>query len=177
MPVIKELNGKTPKIGKNCFIAETAVITGDVEIGDNCSIWYGAVLRGDVTPIRIGNNTNIQDNAVLHGTYEKADVVIGDYVSVGHNAIVHGAHVGSNVLIGMGSVLLDNAVIADGTVIAAGSVVTGKKEYEAGLYAGVPAVKKKDGCEDISAVAHKNAQGYLNYLDWWYKADSDAAKS
>jgi carbonic anhydrase/acetyltransferase-like protein (isoleucine patch superfamily) len=171
MATIKTLNGKTPKIGNNCFIAETATLIGDIEIGDNCSVWYGAVLRGDVTPVKVGNNTNIQDNAVLHGTYEKADVILGDYVSVGHNAIVHGAHVGNNVLIGMGSVLLDNAVIADGTVIAAGSVMTGKKEYEAGLYAGVPAVKKKDGSEDITAAAHKNADGYLNYLQWWYKED------
>jgi carbonic anhydrase/acetyltransferase-like protein (isoleucine patch superfamily) len=169
MAIIKTLNGKTPKIGKNCFIAENAALIGDVEIGDNCSIWYGAVLRGDVTPIKIGNNTNVQDNAVLHGTYEKADVVLGDNVSVGHNAIVHGAHVGNNVLVGMGSVLLDNAVIADGTVIAAGSVIAGKKEYEAGLYAGIPAALKKPASPEITAMASKNAEGYLNYLEWWYK--------
>jgi carbonic anhydrase/acetyltransferase-like protein (isoleucine patch superfamily) len=171
MAVIKTLNGKTPKIGKNCFIAETAVLVGDVEIGDNCSIWYGASLRGDVSKIKVGNYSNVQDNAVLHGTYEKSEVEIGDYVSVGHNAIVHGAKVGNNVLIGMSAVLMDNAVISDGTIIAAGSVILSDKHLEAGMYAGIPAKKMKDGNEEITAAAHKNAEGYLHYMDWWYKED------
>src|SRR5574344_1114001 len=98
MPLIRPLNGITPKIGKNCFIAENAVIIGDVVIGDDCSIWYSSVLRGDVNPIRIGNRVNIQDGAVLHTLHKKSGVEIGDNVSVGHNAIVHGASVGSNVL-------------------------------------------------------------------------------
>ena len=87
MAVIRPLNGISPKIGRNCFIAENAAIIGDVEIGDDCSIWYGAVLRGDVNPIRLGNRVNIQDGAVLHTLYKKSVVEIGDDVSVGHNAV------------------------------------------------------------------------------------------
>ena len=109
MAIIKKLNGITPKIGKNCFIAENAAIIGDVEIGDDCSIWYGAVLRGDVNPIRIGNRVNIQDGAVLHTLHKKSVVEVGDDVSVGHNAIIHGASVGNNVLVGMGAILMDGA--------------------------------------------------------------------
>ena len=91
MAIIRELNGIMPKIGKNCFIAETAVIIGDVTIGDDCSIWYGAVLRGDVNSIIIGNRVNVQDNACIHTTYKKSISVLGDDVSVGHNAVIHGA--------------------------------------------------------------------------------------
>ena len=94
MAYIVTLRGVRPRIGKHCFLAETAVIIGDVEIGDNCSIWYGAVLRGDVGRITVGNGVNIQDGAVVHSTAGVSVVEIGDGVSVGHNAIVHGAHVG-----------------------------------------------------------------------------------
>ena len=113
MAVIRPLNGITPKIGRNCFVAENAAIIGDVEIGDDCSIWYGAVLRGDVNPIRLGNRVNIQDGAVLHTLYKKSVVEIGDDVSVGHNAVIHGAKVGNDVLVGMGAVLLDGVEVAD----------------------------------------------------------------
>src|SRR5574344_2074989 len=123
MSLIKSLNGITPKIGKNCFIADNAVIVGDVQIGDDCSIWYSTVLRGDVNPIRIGNRVNIQDGAVLHTLHKKSIVEIGNDVSVGHNAIIHGAKVGNDVLVGMGAILMDNAVISDNTIIAAGAVV------------------------------------------------------
>ena len=87
--IVQELNGHKPKIGKDCFIAENAVIIGEVEIGDQCSIWYNAVVRGDVHYIKMGNKVNIQDGAVVHGTYKKSPTNIGDNVSVGHNAIVH----------------------------------------------------------------------------------------
>ena len=111
MAIIRELRGFTPKIGKNCFIAENAVIIGDVTIGDDCSIWYGVVLRGDVNTIRIGNRVNIQDNASVHTLYQRSVTIIGDDVSVGHNAVVHGAKVGNNVLVGMGAILMDNSEI------------------------------------------------------------------
>ncbi|GAB1374582.1 gamma carbonic anhydrase family protein [Bacteroidales bacterium] len=133
MAIIRKLNGISPIIGKNCFIAENAAIIGDVVIGDDCSIWYGAVLRGDVNPIRIGNRVNIQDGAVLHTLHKKSVVEIGDNVSVGHNAIVHGASVGSNVLVGMGAILMDNAVIPDNTIIAAGAVVLSNVKLEPGI--------------------------------------------
>ena len=114
MALIREVRGHTPVIGENTFLAETAVILGDVTIGRDCSIWYNAVLRGDVNKIVIGDRTNIQDGAVLHTIYDKAkhpsQTIIGNDVSVGHNAVVHGARIGDNCLIGMGAILLDNAV-------------------------------------------------------------------
>ena len=167
MAIIRELRGFTPKIGKTCFIAENAVIIGDVTIGDDCSIWYGVVLRGDVNTIKIGNRVNIQDNASVHTLYQRSVTVIGDDVSVGHNAVVHGAKVGNNVLVGMGAILMDNAEIADGSIIAAGAVVLTGEKLEPGVYAGVPAKKVKDGSEAVTAAAHKNAQGYMMYKDWY----------
>ena len=167
MAIIRPLRGFTPKIGKNCFIAENAVIIGDVTIGDDCSIWYGVVLRGDVNTIKIGNRVNIQDNASVHTLYQRSVTEIGDDVSVGHNAVVHGAKVGNNVLVGMGAILMDNAEIADGSIIAAGAVVLTGEKLEPGVYAGVPAKKVKDGSEAITAAAHKNAQGYMMYKDWY----------
>ncbi len=163
---IKEINGKSPAVGKGTFVAENAVLTGDVTVGDNCSIWYGAVLRGDVGAIRIGDNSNVQDGAVLHGTYGVSETVLGEYVSVGHNAVVHGARIGNDVLIGMGSVIMDNAVIPDGTIIAAGAVVLANSILEPGIYAGIPAKKVKEGSEKITKMAHDNAAGYLEYKDW-----------
>ena len=167
MAIIRPLRGFTPKIGKNCFIAENAVIIGDVTIGDDCSIWYGVVLRGDVNTIKIGNRVNIQDNASVHTLYQRSVTIIGDDVSVGHNAVVHGAQVGNDVLVGMGAILMDNAEIADGSIIAAGAVVLSYEKLETGVYAGVPAKKVKEGSEAITAAAHKNAQGYMMYKEWY----------
>lgn len=167
MAIIRKLNGVEPKIGERCFIAENAAIIGDVVIGNDCSIWYGAVLRGDVNPIRIGDRVNIQDGAVLHTLYKRSVVEVGNDVSVGHNAIIHGATVGSNVLVGMGAILMDNAIIPDNTIIAAGAVVLSNAELEPGVYAGVPAKKVKEGSEEIGKAAHKNAQGYMMYKEWY----------
>ena len=167
MAIIRPLRGFTPKIGKNCFIAENAVIIGDVTIGDDCSIWYGVVLRGDVNTIKIGNRVNIQDNASVHTLYQRSVTIIGDDVSVGHNAVVHGAKVGNDVLVGMGAVRMDNAEIADGSIIAAGAVVLSNAKLEPGVYAGVPAKKVKDGSESVTTAAHKNAQGYMMYKEWY----------
>lgn len=169
MAHIITLRGKTPKIGKNCFLAETAVLIGDVEIGDDCSIWYGAVLRGDVNPIRLGNGVNIQDNAVLHTLYEQSVVELGDDVSVGHNATVHGAKVGSGSLIGMGSVLMDYVEVGSGSVVAAGAVVSPRTIVPPRtLWAGVPARQMKELTEEQSkALALGTAAGYKMYMGWY----------
>lgn len=167
MAIIRELKGFTPKIGERCFIAENASIIGEVYVGDDCSLWYGAVLRGDVGAIKIGNRVNIQDGAVLHATTDVSEVIIGDDVSVGHNAIVHGAIVGNDVLIGMGAIIMDNAVVPDGTIIAAGAVVLANAKLEPGIWAGIPAKKVKDASEAIKAMAHDNAQHYLDYKKWY----------
>ena len=172
MAIIRELNGIAPKMGKNCFIAENAAIIGDVTMGDDCSIWYSAVLRGDVNTIKIGDRVNIQDGAVLHTLYQRSICEIGNDVSVGHNAIIHGAKVGNNVLVGMGAILMDNAVIPDNTIIAAGAVVLSNSVLEPGVYAGIPAKKVKEGSEEIGKAAHKNAQGYMMYKEWFLDKNS-----
>ena len=167
MAIIKELKGDMPKIGERAFLAETATIIGTVEMGDDCSIWYGAVLRGDVGAIRIGDRVNIQDNAVLHATYQKSECIIGNDVSIGHCANVHGAVIGNDVIIGMGAIVMDHTVVPDGTIIAAGAVVPANQVLEPGIYAGIPARKIKDASEAIQAKAHANAQNYLLYKTWY----------
>ena len=167
MAIIKELKGDMPIIGERAFLAETATIIGTVEIGDDCSIWYGAVLRADVGAIHIGDRVNIQDNAVLHATYQKSECIIGDDVSIGHGANVHGCVIGNDVIIGMGAIVMDNTVIPDGTIIAAGAVVPANQKLEPGIYAGIPAKKIKDGSEAIRAKAHENAAHYLEYKTWY----------
>ena len=123
MALIKSVRGFTPKVGKDCFLADNATLIGDTVIGDECSIWFGAILRGDVNSIRIGNRVNIQDGSVLHTLYEKSTIEIGDDVSIGHNVTIHGATIHDGALVGMGSVILDHAVVGEGAIVAAGSVV------------------------------------------------------
>ena len=124
MALIKELLGKKPVVGADTFLAETATIIGDVEMGQQCSIWYNAVIRGDVHYIRIGNKVNVQDNAMLHCTYQKHPLNIGNNVSIGHNAIVHGCTIHDNVLIGMGAIVMDDCIVESNSIVGAGSVVT-----------------------------------------------------
>ena len=169
MAVIKEVRGFMPKIGANCFMAETAAIIGDVTIGDNCSIWYGTVLRGDVNTITIGNNVNIQDGAVVHTLYQRSKTVIGDNVSIGHNATVHGATIESNSLIGMGATVLDNAVVESGAIVAANALVTSGMRVEGGwIYAGVPAKKiKQVSTEQQKDIVERIANDYIMYASWY----------
>ena len=100
MALIKSVRGFTPKVGKDCFLADNATLIGDTVIGDECSIWFGAILRGDVNSIRIGNRVNIQDGSVLHTLYEKSTIEIGDDVSIGHNVTIHGATIHDGALVG-----------------------------------------------------------------------------
>ncbi len=169
MAIIKELKGKTPKYGKNCYFAENAAIIGDIEMGDDCSIWFGAVLRGDVHSIKLGNNVNVQDNATIHATYEKSPTTIGDNVSIAHNAVVHGCTIKDNVLIGMSAVVLDDAVIESNAIIAAGSVVTKGTHVESGsVYAGAPAKKIKDlSPELLESEINRIANSYAMYASWY----------
>lgn len=169
MAIIKGVRGFTPKIGENCFLAETAVIIGDTTIGDDCSIWYGAVLRGDVNTITIGNKVNIQDGAVIHTLYKKSVSKIGNNVSIGHNAVVHGATVEDNCLIGMSATILDNAVIGTGTIVAAGALVLSNQIVEPNsIYAGVPAKKVKDITPEQSRdIVERIANDYVMYASWY----------
>ena len=135
--MILTYRGKTPQIGKNVFIAPTAVVVGDVEIADGASIWYGAVVRGDLASIRIGRDTNIQDNGTIH-VDEGKPCLIGEAVVVGHNAVVHGCRIDDQCLNGINAVVLNGAHIKQGSVVAAGAVVLenqviGPLELAAGL--------------------------------------------
>jgi carbonic anhydrase/acetyltransferase-like protein (isoleucine patch superfamily) len=169
LALIKTLKGHTPKIGEDCFLAETATLIGEVEIGDNCSIWYSAVLRGDVHYIKVGNNTNIQDNATVHATYKKSPTNIGNNVTIAHGAIVHGCTIKDNVMIGMNAVVLDNAVVNSNTIIAAGSVVTKGTVVESGcVYAGIPAKKIKEiNPELLEGEINRIANAYSMYAGWY----------
>lgn len=121
--------GKSPKLGKNVYIAPSAHIIGDVEIGDNSSVWFNVTIRGDMYPIRIGARVNVQDGAVVHVTGGIAETHVGDDVTIGHLALVHGCSVGRRCLIGMGSIILDNAVIGNECIVAAGSLVTPRTQF------------------------------------------------
>lgn len=140
MSPIYGLGGVVPVLGNEVFVAPNATIIGDVVIGDQSSIWFGAVLRGDVFPIRIGARSNVQDNAVVHVTGGKASATIGSDVTIGHLALIHGCTIGDRCLIGMGSTLLDNAVIEDDCFVAAGTLVPPRMRVPAGsLVMGRPA--------------------------------------
>ncbi|GIL24709.1 MAG: gamma carbonic anhydrase family protein [Bacteroidota bacterium] len=168
MAIVREVRGFTPRFGANCFLAETAVVVGEVSMGDNCTVWFNAIVRGDVHSITIGNNTNIQDGAVIHCTYQKAKTVIGSNVSIAHNAIVHGCTVEDNVLIGMGAIIMDDAVVGAGSVVAAGAVVLPKTIIEPGsIYAGMPAKKVKDVGDEMKAVIERTARNYPMYAEWF----------
>ncbi len=167
--LIKEVNGKFPKIPNDCYIAENATIVGDVILGSNCSVWFNAVIRGDVNSIVIGNKVNIQDGAIIHCTYEKHPTIIGNNVSIGHNAIVHGCTVKDNVLIGMGAIVMDNCIIESNSIVAAGSVITQNTVVESGsIYAGVPAKKVKDiDQSDFAGEIQRISNNYVMYSSWF----------
>jgi len=167
--IIKEVNGKSPVFGKDCFLAENSVVVGDVTMGDQCSIWYNAVIRGDVHYIKIGNKVNIQDGAVIHATYQKSPTNIGNNVSIGHNALVHGCTIYDNVLIGMGAIVMDDCVIESNSIIAAGAVVTKGSLVPSGtVFAGMPAKKIKDIDQElISGEIDRIANNYIKYAGWY----------
>ena len=175
MAIIRTILGKTPAFGNNCWLAETAVVTGDVICGDECTFWYNAVVRGDVHYIRMGNRVNIQDNATVHCTYEKAPTTIGNNVSIAHNAIVHGCTIHDNVLIGMGAIVMDHAVIHSGSIIAAGAVVLENTLVESGcIYAGSPAKKIKTVDEQhVKDLINRIAQNYVTYAGWYQKQNGE----
>ncbi|HZL08802.1 MAG TPA: gamma carbonic anhydrase family protein [Prolixibacteraceae bacterium] len=169
MTIIKSLLGKTPEFGENCFLAETATVIGDVILGNDCSIWYGAVLRGDVNSIRIGNNSNVQDNAVIHATYQKWPTNIGNNVTIAHGAVVHGCNIHDNVMIGINAVVLDDVLIESNSIVAAGSVVSKGTRIESGaVYGGIPARKIKDvSTELLEGEIKRIAKAYKMYSGWY----------
>lgn len=170
--MLVEYKGKKPIIGKNVFIAPTAVIIGDVTIGDNASIWFGTVLRGDMAAITIGENSNIQDNCTIH-TDMGIPCVIGNNVAVGHNAVVHGCTVEDNCLIGINAVVLNRALIQHGSVVAAGSVVLeGQSVGPYHMVTGAPAKLKRELNEELFKKFSRPIKGYLTLSREYLKAST-----
>jgi carbonic anhydrase/acetyltransferase-like protein (isoleucine patch superfamily) len=169
MAFIQSVRGFTPRFGKDCFFAENATIVGDVITGDNCSFWFNTVLRGDVNPIRLGNNVNVQDGAIMHTLYQKSVVEIGNDCSIAHNAIIHGAKLHDRVLVGMGAVIMDHAEIGENSIIAAGAIVLSNTKVEPGsVWGGNPAKKIKDiEPEQTSEMIEKIAHNYMMYASWY----------
>jgi len=155
LALIQKIKGHSPDIHPSVWLADNATLTGNIVIGENSSVWYQAVIRGDVNKIIIGKGVNIQDAAIVHGTLGKKDTIIEDGVSIGHRAIIHGCHIKKDVLIGMGAIVLDDAVLESGCIVAAGAVVTSGSHLESGyIYAGIPARKIKE-------ISEGQAQMYL----------------
>ena len=167
--LIKSVNGISPSIPTDCYVAENATIVGDVTFGASCSVWFNAVIRGDVNSIRIGNKVNIQDGAVIHCTYQKHPTIIGNNVSIGHNAIVHGCVIHDNVLIGMGAIVMDNCVIKSNSIVAAGAVITQNTVVSSGtIWAGVPAKKVKDiDQSNFAGEIGRISDNYVMYASWF----------
>jgi carbonic anhydrase/acetyltransferase-like protein (isoleucine patch superfamily) len=173
MALIKSVRGYTPEIGEDCFVADNATLVGNIKMGSQCSIWFNAVVRGDVEPIVLGNKVNIQDNATIHGTYERASTIIGNNVSIAHNAVVHGCKIGNNVLVGIGAIIMDNAEIGDNCIIAMGAVVPMNTKVPSGsVYAGVPAKKLKDLDPALfKGEVERIANSYIKYAGWFTESD------
>ena len=170
MPV-EEYNGVKPKISSRSYIHPTAYIIGDVEIGDLTSVWHYVVIRGDNDSIRIGRETNIQENSSIH-TDPGFKVEIGNRVSIGHNAVIHGAKIGSNVIIGMGAILLNGSKIGEYSIVGAGSVVTQGTEIPPySIAVGVPAKVIRKVREDEIKLISDNAEEYLRHTRRFLKIE------
>ncbi len=153
--------GKLPKVHETAWIAETAVLIGDVEIDEESSIWYGCVLRGDEMPIRVGKRTNVQDVSILHIEGGKCPCILGDDVSIGHGAIVHGCEVRDGALIAMGAIVLNDVIVGEGAVVGAGALVPEGKEIPPGtLWMGTPAKFVRDLRNDEKERFKKTPQSY-----------------
>jgi carbonic anhydrase/acetyltransferase-like protein (isoleucine patch superfamily) len=171
--MIVPLHGKTPKFGDGTFVAPSADIIGDVVTGKRCSIWYHVSMRADVMPIVIGEDTNIQDNSVIHGTYKKCGAVLGSRVTIGHSVIMHGCKIGDLVLVGMGSVIMDEAEIPDRCIVGAGSLITENARFPTGhLIMGRPAKAIRPLGELELAFLPQSADNYIHYMSWYKNSDS-----
>lgn len=162
MALIKAFGGKRPVLDRPAFVAETAVLIGDVHLAPDSSVFYGAVLRGDSGSIVIGEGSNIQDGAVLH-TGEGEGVQIGRHVTVGHCAIVHGCTVEDDALIGMHATVMNGAVIGRGSIVAAGALVTeGTIVPPGSVVMGVPAKVRGSVSPELQAETRANTAGYVD---------------
>ena len=157
-----------PQIDDSCYIDPMGVVIGDVVLGENVSVWPFAVIRGDVNSIRIGNNSNVQDHAMLHVSHKNADkpngspLIIGEDVTIGHHVTLHGCTIGNRVLVGINTIILDDVVVEDDVMIGAGSLVPPRKRLESGyLYVGSPVQKVRPLTDKEKAFLPYSAQNYV----------------
>ncbi|MBL0311905.1 MAG: gamma carbonic anhydrase family protein [Holophagaceae bacterium] len=168
--MIRPFQGMAPKLGQGIFIAESALVLGDVEIGDDSSIWFNCVVRGDVNYVRIGARSNIQDMSCIHVTNHKWPTLIGDEVSIAHNVMLHGCTLGKGVLVGMSTTIMDGAVIGEGCLVAAGSLVReGFIAPPHTLVAGWPAIVKKELSEGQRQLVAGIWPRYIRYKEAYFK--------
>jgi carbonic anhydrase/acetyltransferase-like protein (isoleucine patch superfamily) len=168
--MIRSYQGKTPQFDETVFIEDSAQVIGDVTIGPHSSIWFHTTVRGDVYYIRIGSYTNIQDNSVIHVTRDKHPAILEDYVTVGHSVTLHGCHIKSNNLIAIGSIVLDDVLIEEDCIIAAGALVTpGSRVPPRSLMLGVPARRVRDLTDEEVASIRQYALRYVEYKETYKK--------
>ena len=162
--MIKTFRGKSPLIPNSCYISESVDLIGDVILGENVSIWFGTVVRGDMNFITIGNQSNIQDNSVIHVTTDVSPTHIGDEVTVGHHAIIHGATIEDRCLIGMGAIIMDDVVIGEGSIVGAGAVVPPNIIIPPrSLVVGLPAkIIRQTTDEELEMIINR-AQHYIDF--------------
>ena len=161
--LILPYKGVMPRIHPSVFIADGAVVIGDVEIGADSAVWFNCVVRGDVNEIRIGERTNIQDGSIVHVTRNGHGCYIGSGITVGHNAVIHACTLQDNCFVGMGSTLLDGSVVESNAMLAAGAMLTSGKRVPSGeLWAGNPAKKLRDLRPEDLAFFPVSAQGYVD---------------
>ncbi len=173
MPLILPFLDKLPRISPDAFIADNATIIGDVEIAEGASVWFGCVLRGDVGPIRIGKRSNIQDLTMIHTTTDYSEAHVGEDTTVGHSCVLHGCRIGHRVLVGMGSILLDNAMIGDDVVIGAGTLVTSRMVVPPrSLLMGRPAKVLREATDKERCLGPDGAATYSGLMQIYAKARS-----
>jgi carbonic anhydrase/acetyltransferase-like protein (isoleucine patch superfamily) len=171
--LIRGFAGLHPRVDPTAFIADSATVIGDVVVGARSSIWFGAVLRGDVFHIRIGDETSIQDNSVVHVTHGKHATVVGSRVTVGHGVTLHGCTIGDGCIVGMGAVVLDEAKVGEGSIVGAGALVTpGTEIPPRHLAVGTPARVKRPLTDDELAWLADSAKHYVDLIAR-YSADPD----
>jgi carbonic anhydrase/acetyltransferase-like protein (isoleucine patch superfamily) len=168
--MIRSYKGKTPQFDDTVFIEDSAQVIGDVVIGPHSSIWFNTTVRGDVNYIRIGSYTNIQDNSVIHVNKDTFPTILEDYVTVGHSVTLHGCTIKSNNLIGIGSVVMDDVVIEENCIIAAGALISpGTKVPPRSLMRGVPARRVRDVTDEEVARIRQYANNYFEYKNSYKK--------
>ena len=168
--MIRPYQGTTPKIAESAYIDPSAQVIGDVVVGERSSVWPLVTIRGDVNHIRIGDETSVQDNSVLHVDHRLYPCLVGNRVTVGHSVVLHGCVVEDECLIGMGVTILNNSRIGEGSIIAAGAVVPEHTVVPPRtLWAGVPAKLRRELGDKDRALIREYAQNYLDYVEIYLK--------